>query len=91
MSTSTPPQPCILRPHGVTPLGVPLQWLYRFRDGMARQGHTVRIAQMAFDRIYALERIASGHASADPVLRKLALKLFYAYQGERDLRSGNTA
>lgn len=87
MSTSTH-QPCILRPHGVTPLGVPLQWLHRFRDGMQRHGLTVGIAQMAFDRIYALERIASGHACADPALRELALKLFYAYQGDRHIRSG---
>lgn len=90
MSTSTH-QPCILRPHGVTPLGVPLQWLYRFRDGMARQGQPVLIAQMAFDRLYALERIACGHATNDTALRSLALKLFHAYHGERDLPSSKPA
>lgn len=90
MSTSTH-QPCILRPHGVTPMGVPLQWLYRFRDGMQRQGLTVGIARMAFDRIYALERIASGHATADKALRDLSLRLFYAYQGDRDIRPGGSA
>ncbi|MFO1338167.1 MAG: hypothetical protein U1F53_08010 [Burkholderiaceae bacterium] len=61
-----------------------LRTLRQFRHLMADQGHTVQVARMCFDRLYAYERIALAHASSDEHLRTLALRLFQAcHQGER--------
>lgn len=64
-----------------------LRTLQQFRHRMADQGHSVQLARMCFDRLYAYERIALAHASDDEHLRALALRLFQAcHQGERAAR-----
>ena len=64
-----------------------LRTLQQFRHLMADQGHTVQLARMCFDRLYAYERIALAHASNDEPLRALALRLFHAcHHGERGHR-----
>lgn len=60
-------------------LGLPhadLWSLARFKDLMAAEGWVVHTARMIFDRLYAHERIALGHTSANADLRRLALDLF---------------
>ena len=53
--------------------------LLRFKQLMARETRPVQLARMCYDRLYAYERIAQAHASADAALRKVALELFQAY------------
>lgn len=48
----------------------------RFKEQMAAEGWVVHTARMIFDRLYAHERIALGHTSANAELRGLALELF---------------
>lgn len=57
--------------------------LASFQHRMAEVGETVLVQRMRYDRCYALERIAAGHATSDGLLRRLALMLFEIYQGER--------
>ncbi len=53
--------------------------LLQFKQLMAREGWLVHVARMCYDRLYAYERIAQAHASADGELRRAALALFQAY------------
>ena len=39
----------------------------------------MQLARMCYDRLYAYERIAQAHASANDTLRAAALQLFHAY------------
>lgn len=55
--------------------------LASFQDRMRVAGETVLVQRMRYDRCYALERIAAGHATADALLRRLAMMLFEVYQG----------
>lgn len=65
-------------PLGAAGGGAELPALQHFRALMAAQGHTVQVARMCFDRLYAYERIALAHAGNDEELRALALQLFHA-------------
>lgn len=47
---------------------------------MQRQRLGLQPTRMLYDRLYAFERLAAAHASADPELRELALELFQRYQ-----------
>jgi hypothetical protein len=58
--------------------------LARFRRLMAFDGERVDLPRMCLDRLYAYERIACGHASADSRLREMSLQLFAAYGREGD-------
>ena len=53
--------------------------LLQFKQLMAREHWPVHVARMCYDRLYAYERIAQAHASADAPLRRVALQLFQAY------------
>lgn len=55
--------------------------LATFQDRMRAAGETVLVQRMRYDRRYALERIALGHAMADALLRRVAVLLFEVYQG----------
>jgi hypothetical protein len=68
--------------HCVAPLGgEPLDpaELGRFVFAMAQQGWPTALARMVYDPIYARERIALAHTSADAALRDLAVRLFRCY------------
>ncbi len=54
--------------------------LQRFQQLMQMEGLSLQPTRMMYDRLYACERLAVGHASANPMLRDLALKLFNSYQ-----------
>jgi hypothetical protein len=56
--------------------------LARFRRFMVAEGWPVDLNRICLDRIYAFERLARAHTSADPRLRQLAMRLFTAYQSE---------
>ena len=60
--------------------------LLRFRSLMGQQGHSVQVARMCFDKLYAYERIASAHATESEPLRRLALELFQAYHRRDEMR-----
>lgn len=60
--------------------------LLRFRSLMVQQGHSVQVARMCFDKLYAYERIASAHATESEPLRRLALELFQAYHRRDEMR-----
>ena len=53
--------------------------LLRFKSMMAVEGHTVHLARLCYDKLYAYERIATAHACSDEGLRRLALELFQIY------------
>ena len=53
--------------------------LLRFKSMMAVEGHTVHLARLCYDKLYAYERIAAAHTSSDENLRRLALELFQIY------------
>src|SRR5471032_2063825 len=53
--------------------------LLRFKSMMAVEGHTVHLARLCYDKLYAYERIAAAHTSGDEGLRRLALELFQIY------------
>jgi hypothetical protein len=53
--------------------------LQEFKLLMGLEGWPVQIARMCYDRLYAYERIAQAHASANSALRQVALQLFHAY------------
>lgn len=59
-----------------TPLAIDVWTLTRFRMLMADEGWPVHTARMLFDRVYAHERLAFAHSSANVPLRDLALELF---------------
>ncbi|UUX96197.1 hypothetical protein [Aquabacterium sp. J223] len=59
-----------LRP---VPLSQP--WLEAFSAAMARAGHGALVSRMAFDRIYARERLVRALACDDPALRDMAAEL----------------
>jgi hypothetical protein len=59
---------------------VSLITLARFRRLMAYEGWTVDLSRMCCDRLYAYERIAQAHTSAQPRLREAALGLFAVYE-----------
>ncbi len=59
--------------------GVSVAVLARFRRLMAAEGLAVDLPRICLDRLYAFERIARGHASANDRLRAMALQLFAAY------------
>ncbi|HZE93048.1 MAG TPA: hypothetical protein VE029_15250 [Rhizobacter sp.] len=61
------------------PLMADLKLLSRFRSKMAQQALAVNVARMVFDRTYAFEHLALAHSTADPSLRRLALRLFAQY------------
>ena len=61
---------------GASPLDLDLWTLARFKDLMAGEGWPVHAARMIFDRVYAHERLAFAHSSANEPLRRLALDLF---------------
>lgn len=54
--------------------------LLRFGQLMANAGLPLQPTRMLYDRRYAFERLAEGHASSHAALRELALDLFEAYQ-----------
>ena len=55
--------------------------LQRFKQLMAEERWPVQLARMCYDRLYAYERIAQAHASANGQLRAAALQLFHVYHG----------
>ena len=63
------------------PAGVQLsvEALQDFKALMMLDGWPVQLARMCYDRLYAYERIAQAHASANDELRRVALQLFQAY------------
>jgi len=54
--------------------------LLRFGQLMNDAGLAVNPTRMLYDRHYAYECLAVGHASEHPGLRELALELYEAYQ-----------
>lgn len=63
--------------HGpATPLAVDLWTLVQFKSLMQREGWTLQVSRMIFDRVYAHERLAFAHGSASDVLRRLAMDIF---------------
>jgi hypothetical protein len=58
------------------PVSVDLWTLSRFKSLMLREGWPVHAARMIFDRVYAHERLAFAHSSANDLLRGLALDIF---------------
>lgn len=70
-----------MKPNDRTLYGVPGYLIQRFALLMDEQGLPVQAARMGYDRIYALERIATAHATRSQMLRQMALRLFHAYQG----------
>lgn len=54
--------------------------LQRLQALMAAEGLSLQATRMMYDRLYACERLAQGHASANPQLRELAMQLFNSYQ-----------
>lgn len=55
--------------------------LASFQDLMQAADEPVQVQRMRYDRVYAIERIAMGHAMSDPALRRVAVLLFEIYQG----------
>jgi hypothetical protein len=54
--------------------------LQRFHTLMACEGLSLQPTRMLYDRLYACERLAQGHASANASLRNLAMRMFNSYQ-----------
>ena len=52
----------------------------RFHVLMAQEGLALQPTRMLYDRLYACERLAQGHASANGALRELAMRMFNSYQ-----------
>ena len=67
--------------HGATNGPVSTASLLRFGQLMNDAGLAINPTRMLYDRHYAYERLADGHASSHPGLRDLSLDLFEAYQG----------
>ena len=60
--------------------------LLRFKSLMAADGQPVQLARMCYDRLYAYDRIACAHTSANDPLRRLALELFQTYHRRDEAR-----
>ena len=54
--------------------------LQRFQALMGQEGLALQPTRMLYDRLYACERLAQGHASANAALRELAMRMFNCYQ-----------
>jgi len=54
--------------------------LQAFQALMSVEGLPVQLSRMLYDRLYAFERIAEAHATANEPLRRMALQLFQDYQ-----------
>ncbi|MCE4553427.1 hypothetical protein [Pelomonas cellulosilytica] len=65
---------------GATSSGVSTGDLLRFGQLMNDAGLAMNPTRMLYDRHYAYERLAEGHASHETALRELALDLFEGYQ-----------
>ena len=67
-------------------LGMPVAGAVALHELMALQalmqgeGQSLQPTRMLYDRLYALERLAVAHASANPQLREQAVRLFDRYQ-----------
>lgn len=59
---------------------VDLRELQALQQLMSAQRLGLQPTRMLYDRLYAFERLAAAHASADESLRELALELFQRYQ-----------
>lgn len=57
-------------------IGMDVERLVQLKALMAAEGEVVHLARMLSDRLYAYERIACAHSSAQEPLRTLALGLF---------------
>jgi len=53
--------------------------LLRFKSMMNAEGLVCDLARLCDDRLYAYERIAQAHATANEGLRRMALELFQIY------------
>jgi hypothetical protein len=75
-----------LRPQQSFELGSPISGpvdgrdLQRFEALMAGEGLRLQPTRMLYDRLYAFDRLAVGHASSNMALRNLSLQLFQDYQ-----------
>ncbi|MCV2359099.1 hypothetical protein LNV08_08930 [Paucibacter sp. TC2R-5] len=75
-----------LRPQSSLEFGSPIVGpvdggdLQRFHALMAQEGLALQPTRMLYDRLYACERLAQGHASANASLRELAMRMFNNYQ-----------
>ncbi len=75
-----------LRPQTAIEFGSPIAGpvdagdLQRFHALMTREGLALQPTRMLYDRLYACERLAQGHASANASLRELAMRMFNSYQ-----------
>jgi hypothetical protein len=54
--------------------------LQRLQALMGQEGLSLQPTRMLYDRLYACERLAQGHASANAALRELAMRMFNSYQ-----------
>ncbi|MDT8998441.1 hypothetical protein RQP53_04030 [Paucibacter sp. APW11] len=54
--------------------------LQRFAELMQLERLPLQPTRMIYDRLYAFERLAAAHASANPDLQAQALQLFDSYQ-----------
>jgi hypothetical protein len=59
---------------------VSLLELMELQTLLQAEGQSLQPTRMLYDRLYALERLAAAHASANPQLRERALRLFDRYQ-----------
>lgn len=75
-----------LRPQTSFELGSPIAGpvgggdLQQLAALMAQEQIALQPTRMMYDRLYACERLALAHASANPALRELAMRLFNDYQ-----------
>ncbi len=75
-----------LRPQSSREFGSPLVGpvasddLQAFQRLMAQEGLALQPTRMLYDRLYACERLAQAHASANAALRELAMRMFNSYQ-----------
>lgn len=54
--------------------------LQDFQRLLQAEGEGLQPTRMLYDRLYAFERLAVAHASANPALQQLAMQLFNRYQ-----------
>ena len=59
---------------------VPLHELLELQTLLQGEGQGLQPTRMLYDRLYALDRLAVAHASANPKLREQAVRLFDRYQ-----------
>lgn len=65
---------------------VPIDMLASFARLMTGEGWHVDLARMCLDRLYAYERIAQAHTSAQDKLRSVAVDMFAAYDRHAAVR-----